>query len=242
MSSTGVADRRGFLKVTGVLTGCLAVGSPLALLAPSRAWALDLAAFTGEQGAILLAAARTLLPHDGLDDAAYAALGLDWVYVAFEVPAGQAGDALDAVAALGLVGLSVTMPHKTDAAARCDELSDTARRLDSVNTVTRLDDGRLSGDSTDGRIAALDLVALVDDRRYFPPYEAVPLARAEALRLHPGLRPALDRLAGRLDAETMRRLNSQVDGLKRSPAEVAREFLRSEGLIGTRPGKGRDAR
>lgn len=74
MSSTGVADRRGFLKVTGVLTGWLAVGSPLALLAPSRAWALDLAAFTTGQGAILLAAARTLLPHDGLEDAAYAAV------------------------------------------------------------------------------------------------------------------------------------------------------------------------
>jgi len=74
MSSTGFADRRGFLKVTGVLTGYLAVGSPLAFLAPSRAWALDLAAFTSEQGATLMAAARTLLPHDGLEDAAYAAV------------------------------------------------------------------------------------------------------------------------------------------------------------------------
>lgn len=72
MRSKGVADRREFLKVTGVLTGCLAVGSPLALLAPSRAWALDLTAFTSEQGATLLAAIRTILPHDGLDDAVYA--------------------------------------------------------------------------------------------------------------------------------------------------------------------------
>jgi len=74
MSSTDVVDRRGFLKVTGVLTGYLAAGSPLALLAPSRAWALDLTAFTSAQGAILLSAARTLLPHDGLEDAAYAAV------------------------------------------------------------------------------------------------------------------------------------------------------------------------
>ena len=74
MSSTDVVDRRGFLKVTGVLTGYLAAGSPLALLAPSRAWALDLAAFSSEQGATLLTMARTILPHDGLDNAAYAAV------------------------------------------------------------------------------------------------------------------------------------------------------------------------
>jgi len=74
MRSNGVADRRDFLKVTGILTGCLAVGSPLALLAPSRAWALELKAFTSEQGATLLAAVRTILPHDRLDDAVYASV------------------------------------------------------------------------------------------------------------------------------------------------------------------------
>ena len=74
MRPTGIADRRDFLKVTGVLSGWLAAGSPLALLAPSRAWALDLTAFTSEQGAALLAAVRTILPHDRLDDAVYAAV------------------------------------------------------------------------------------------------------------------------------------------------------------------------
>lgn len=72
MRPTGIADRRDFLKVTGVLTGWLAVGSPLALLAPSRAWALELSAFSTGQGAALLAAIRTILPHDKLDDAVYA--------------------------------------------------------------------------------------------------------------------------------------------------------------------------
>jgi hypothetical protein len=72
MSPIGIADRRDFLKVTGVLTGWLAAGSPLALLAPSRAWALDLTVFSSEQGAALLAAVRTILPHDSLDDAVYA--------------------------------------------------------------------------------------------------------------------------------------------------------------------------
>ena len=65
-------DRRDFLHKTGILTGVLAVGSPLALLAPSRAWALDLTCLTSEEGATLMAAARTIAPHDKLEDAAYA--------------------------------------------------------------------------------------------------------------------------------------------------------------------------
>lgn len=66
-------DRREFLKTTtGVLTGVLAAGSPLALIAPSRAWAADLKAFTTAEGATLMAVARTIAPHDKLDDAAYA--------------------------------------------------------------------------------------------------------------------------------------------------------------------------
>src|ERR1700742_3346061 len=64
--------RREFLHATGVLTGVLAAGSPLALLAPSRAWAVDLTSLTSAEGATLLAAARTIAPHDKLEDAAYA--------------------------------------------------------------------------------------------------------------------------------------------------------------------------
>lgn len=85
-----------------------------------------------------------------LHNAAYRALGLDWVYVAFEVPDGGARSAIDAARALDLVGLSVTMPHKTAVAELCDELSAGAAALRSVNTVTRLAQGRLAGDSTDG--------------------------------------------------------------------------------------------
>jgi shikimate dehydrogenase len=85
-----------------------------------------------------------------LHNAAYRELGLDWVYVAFEVPAGGALAALDAARALGFAGLSVTMPHKTDAARACDSLSDAADRLCSVNTVSPQPDGTLRGDSTDG--------------------------------------------------------------------------------------------
>jgi hypothetical protein len=86
VSRNTTLDRREFLSATGVLTGLLAVGSPLALVAPSRAWALDLKALDSAAGAALLAAARTIAPHDKLDDAAYA-------LVVQALDTGAAGDA-----------------------------------------------------------------------------------------------------------------------------------------------------
>jgi osmoprotectant transport system permease protein len=91
------------------------------------------------------------------------------------------------------------------------------------------------GSATDGLIAALDLVVLQDDRRYFPPYDAVPVMSDAGLARHAGLAAALDSLAGGIDEATMRRLNHAVDGEHRSPAEVAREFLAKSGLAGARP-------
>lgn len=84
-----------------------------------------------------------------LQNTAFAACGLDWLFVAFPVPGGQAGVALAGMRALGIEGLSVTMPHKTEVAGLVDELSDTAARLGAVNTVSRRGD-RLIGHSTDG--------------------------------------------------------------------------------------------
>jgi hypothetical protein len=86
VTATTRIPRRGFLSATGALTGLIAAGSPLALLAPGRAWALDLRALTGAEGATLLAVARTIAPHDKLDDAAYA-------LVIQSVDADAAGDA-----------------------------------------------------------------------------------------------------------------------------------------------------
>jgi osmoprotectant transport system permease protein len=83
----------------------------------------------------------------------------------------------------------------------------------------------IAGDATAGLIEALDLAALEDDRNYFPPYEAVPLVYAATLLRYPEVGRALDRLAGRIDAPTMRRMNFAVDGRRRDPADVAREFL-----------------
>ena len=99
-----------------------------------------------------------------LQNAAFAASGLDWAYVAFEVAPGGAAEAVAAVRALGLEGLSVTMPHKTPAAAACDRLSPTAEALGAVNTVVRRGDETL-GESTDG--AGL-LAALAADEGFDP--------------------------------------------------------------------------
>ncbi len=84
-----------------------------------------------------------------IHNAGYAALDLDWVFVAFPTAVGLGGAALDAMRALGIAGLSVTMPHKHAAAASCDELTETARTLGVVNAVCNRD-GVLVGDSTDG--------------------------------------------------------------------------------------------
>lgn len=83
----------------------------------------------------------------------------------------------------------------------------------------------IAGNSTDGQIAALGLVALEDDRRYFPPYEAAPLIRSDVLKRHPGILPALDELAGRISDGEMRRLNADADVRHRDIAAIAREWL-----------------
>jgi hypothetical protein len=66
-------NRRELLKTTtGLLTGWVVAGTPLALIAPGRAWAVDLEALTSSDGATLMSMARTIAPHDKLDAAAYA--------------------------------------------------------------------------------------------------------------------------------------------------------------------------
>ena len=88
----------------------------------------------------------------------------------------------------------------------------------------------VSGNSTDGAIRGMGLRVLADDRHYFPPYQAVPLVREDALRRHPALQRALDALAGKINEEQMQAMNHAVEGEHRDPADVAREFLR--GLVG----------
>ena len=84
-----------------------------------------------------------------LHNTAFRALGIDWASVAFEVRAGGGAAAVAGIAALGLHGMSVTMPLKEEVAAAVDELTPVAARLGAVNCVV-VRDGRTVGDSTDG--------------------------------------------------------------------------------------------
>ena len=88
----------------------------------------------------------------------------------------------------------------------------------------------VAGNSTDGLIAALDLAVLEDDRHYFPPYEAAPIARQETLARHPAVRRALAELAGKISAAEMRQLNYALDAQHRDVKEVVRDFLRTKGF------------
>ena len=83
----------------------------------------------------------------------------------------------------------------------------------------------ISAFSTDGRIAAYDLVLLEDERGVIPPYDAVVLAGPRLAREAPEVLEALRGLAGSIDAATMRRMNHAVDAGGRTPAEVAEAFV-----------------
>jgi osmoprotectant transport system substrate-binding protein len=88
----------------------------------------------------------------------------------------------------------------------------------------------VAGNSTDGLIDSLGLVALEDDRHYFPPYDAVPVVRQSTLAQFPQLRAALTDLAGKLSAADMRRLNFAVDAEHEDAVAVVRAFRASKDL------------
>ena len=88
----------------------------------------------------------------------------------------------------------------------------------------------VAGNSTEGRIATLDLFQLADDRHYFPPYEAVYLVRQDSLTRVPALREVLAKLANGISTDEMRRLNYEIDGNKRDPKEVVKEWLAKRAL------------
>jgi osmoprotectant transport system permease protein len=85
----------------------------------------------------------------------------------------------------------------------------------------------IAGDATSGLIDAFDLAMLRDDRHYFPPYDAVPVARSTTLLRYPDFRKAIEELAGRISLADMRRMNRAVDFEHQDAAAVARAFLTS---------------
>jgi osmoprotectant transport system permease protein len=89
----------------------------------------------------------------------------------------------------------------------------------------------IAGNSTDGLISRYRLVQLDDDRRYFPPYDAVPVVRQATLDKYPELAEVFRKLGGILTVEEMRQLNYKVDGEKRQAKDVVREFLLQKGFI-----------
>jgi shikimate dehydrogenase len=97
-----------------------------------------------------------------MQNAAFAALALDWAYVPLPVAAERLEDAVRALVALGFAGANVTIPHKQAVVTYCDELSRTAERAGSVNTL-RFIEGRVVADSTDGEAVTAAIEA--DGRR-----------------------------------------------------------------------------
>jgi osmoprotectant transport system substrate-binding protein len=124
----------------------------------------------------------------------------------------------------GWAGLSTAYGLKFVAAPRTMDLGLLYRALNAHQV------DMIAANSTDGPIQAFGLMALADDRHYFPPYQAVPLVRAEALRRWPQIQTALNALAGKITADDMRAMNEAIDGQHRDPAEVVRNFRSGKGL------------
>jgi shikimate dehydrogenase len=91
-----------------------------------------------------------------MHNAAYEALGLDRVYVAFHVPGERLRDAIRAIPALGIAGVNLTIPHKEQALAMVSRISAEARALGAINCVVNRK-GVLFGDNTDARGLERDL-------------------------------------------------------------------------------------
>jgi hypothetical protein len=108
VSTSSLVPRRSFLAASGMVSGLLAAGGPLSLIAPGRVWALELKALTSSQAATLMSIARTIAPHDGLEDAAYA-------LVVKAIDAAAAADEhIHALLVSGLAGLGAAFASQTE--------------------------------------------------------------------------------------------------------------------------------
>ncbi|MEA4894503.1 MAG: glycine betaine ABC transporter substrate-binding protein [Oscillospiraceae bacterium] len=85
--------------------------------------------------------------------------------------------------------------------------------------------------STDGQIKVYNLKILEDDLQFFPPYDCLPVIRQDTLDKYPEIEEALNKLAGKIDEQTMQGLNSEVDDEGMKAETVAHDFLVSAGLI-----------
>ena len=115
-------------------------------------------------GIVLHPAGHTRSP--AMHNAAFRALGIDAVYLSFDVPPEALAAAVAGMRALGIRQLAVSLPHKEAVLAHLDEIDETARRIGAVNTVT-LRDGHLVGSNTDwlGAVRALEHETKLADAR-----------------------------------------------------------------------------
>jgi osmoprotectant transport system permease protein len=88
----------------------------------------------------------------------------------------------------------------------------------------------IAANSTDGLIPVLNLTILADDKKYFPPYQAVPIFNRAILQKHPEIQPVIDRLAGTISTQDIQQMNYQVDNKSRPASQVVREWLKSKNL------------
>jgi osmoprotectant transport system permease protein len=88
----------------------------------------------------------------------------------------------------------------------------------------------VAANSTDGLIPVLNLVILADDKKYFPPYQAVPVFNQEILQKYPELAETINQLGGKISTKEIQRMNYQVDNQSQPVEEVVREWLKSKKL------------
>ncbi|WP_447601976.1 glycine betaine ABC transporter substrate-binding protein [Nitrospira sp. Nam80] len=88
----------------------------------------------------------------------------------------------------------------------------------------------VAANATDGRISALDVIVLGDDKHYFPPYDCALAVRSDLLKRDPAVQDALTELAGLFGDVVMQKLNYAVDGEHRPVQDVAQEFLQDAKL------------
>lgn len=109
------------------------------------------------------------------------------------------------------------------------------RQLDPGLRYQALLDGQIDvvvAFGTDGQIGGYDLLALQDDKNFYPPYQVAPVIRQDTLQANANIATVLNGLAPKLDDTTMAKLNWQVDGPdKKEPADVARQFLTDQGML-----------
>lgn len=108
------------------------------------------------------------------------------------------------------------------------------KRMDQGLTLPSLDQEEVDvamTTATNGRIPALDLTVLEDDRRFFPDYALTPVVREETLTANPGLAEQMNALSALLDDQTMARLNARVDVERETVEDVAEAFLEQHDLL-----------